>query len=150
MELFGFRHQQWLLVAVTTLVVVPLMMIGVFYGQFRTTVLRKFFVPGVEARYGYKMEPRRLYYGKQPLDVYVISSIQPNGRMAAAGGQVGDVPVGLFHINDVALAEKLSAPDASQILLNVIEIGFYEEFLRNDLSGPIWEKRRELIVASDK
>ena len=150
MELFSFKHKQWLLIAVTILVLAPLMMTGIFYGQFRTAVLRKFFVPGIEARYGYKTESRRLYYGEQPLDVYVVSSIEPNGRMAAAGLRIGDVPLAIFHMSDVALADELSLTDASQIKLTVIEIESYEEWLNQDLVGPMWEKRRELSVASER
>lgn len=147
MELFSFKHKQLLLIAVTTLVLAPLMMTGVFYEQFRTAVLRKFLVPGIEAKYGYKTESRRLYYGEQPLDVYVVSFVEPNGRMAAAGLRIGDVPMGLFHMSDVALADKLSATDAFQVPQTVIEIGSYEELLRNNLGGPMWEKRRDLIVS---
>ena len=150
MELFSFKHKQWLLIAVTTLVVTPLMMTGIFYGQFRTAVLRKFFVPGIEAKFGYKTEPRRLYYGEQPLDIYVVSSIEPNGRMAAAGLRIGDVPLGIFHMSDVGLAEELATADASPIRLKVVDIEFYEEWLSNDATGLMWEKRRDLIVAGER
>lgn len=150
MELFSFKHRQWLLIAVVIFVVAPLVMISLFYGHFRTAVLRKFLVAGVEARSGYKTEPRRLYYREQPLDVYVVSSIEPNGRMDAAGLRIGDVPMEVFHMTDVSLAEKLSAPDASTIRLEVIDIESYAEWVSNDLSGPMWEKQRELIVPSER
>ena len=146
-ELFRFKHYQWPIIVVVVLLLIPLQLVTVFPDEFRNAFLRKFFVPGVEAKFGYKTERHQLFFGEQPLDVYVISFVEANGIMANSGVRVGDVPIGFVsHKSDVYLADQLTMKKAETNHIKVVDLRLYEDCLNKMMACSLWENERDIIV----
>lgn len=149
LERFGFNHNQWILTAVFTLVVIPLMISSIFHSDVKNAFVRKFVASKIQSEFGFTMSHNRLYYGKQALDVYAISSLESTGILAKSGFQINDVPMRILHLSDVDFYEELTQTQENPIEIKVINIDLYNKCLEARLACPLSDYQRKIKISRE-
>lgn len=106
--------------------------------------------PEVQRQFGFRMMHKNMYYQhRQRLDVFVFTSLEPDGVLAKAGVRNNDVPLSTFHMNDIHLYRRLRASRKEAIELRVIGCDQYEDWLQTGRTSLSARERRVLIPPQD-
>ena len=132
-RLITVRPIHWVYLSIFVLVISPLLIATLYADGLYNGYVRTYIGPRIQRQFGFKMERRRMYYrGRQRLDVFVIESLEPNGLLAKAGVQNGDVPIEMFHLSDVAFYRRLQESPAKAVEIHLVNCAKYEESLKSD------------------
>ena len=125
----------WAYVTIVVLIIGPFTVVTMYCQDFFDGYVRTFVGPRFQRQFGFKMEVRRMYYRKkQPLSVFVIKDLKPDGEFAKLGVRNCDVPVGFFHMSDASLYRKLERSMREPVEVRFINCEEYEkEFMSGDL-----------------
>ena len=131
-RLITIKPIHWVYLTTFVLLIGPLLVASVYSDELYNAYVRTYIAPGVQRQFGFKMQRRKMYYrGTQELDVFVIEGLEPNGVLAKAGVQNGDVPIGMFHMSDVAFYRKLQERPAGTVEIHLVNCTEYEELLKS-------------------
>lgn len=76
------------------------------------------------------MDRKRINFRAQSYEVFVITSIEPNGVLARAGVQANSIALGSLPKNDVAFCEDLLRSHNQDIEIRLINADEFRETLR--------------------
>lgn len=131
-RLITVKPIHWVYLTVFVLLIGPLLIAALYSDELYNGYVRTYIAPRIQRQFGFKMERRRMYYrGTQELDVFVIEGLEPNGVLAKAGVQNGDVPIGMFHMSDVAFYRRLQERTEKAVEIHLVNCAEYEESLKS-------------------
>ena len=123
---------QYVYVMIVILVIGPFTVATMYSQDFFDAYVRTFIGPQLQRKFGFRMEVRRMYYRKrQPLSVFVIKDLNPDGEFARLGVRNCDVPVGYFHMSDASLYRKLKRSESEKVEIRFINCDEYERELES-------------------
>jgi hypothetical protein len=88
---------QWIYIFVIFVIVLPIILCFAFFNQIYASYLHEFVRPKLEEEFGFKSGTESLIDGKEKSEVFLIKFVEPEGILANAGFQSGDIPVGYKH-----------------------------------------------------
>ena len=131
-RLITIKPIHWVYLTVFVLLIGPLLIATLYSDELYNAYVRTYIAPSVQHQFGFKMERRQMYYrGTQELDVFVIEGLEPNGLLAKAGVQNCDVPIGVFHMSDVAFYRRLQERPKERVEIHLVNCAKYEELLKS-------------------
>jgi len=123
------KHIQWVYLTVFVLLISPFIVFILYSDEIYKAYVRIYIAPEIRHQFGFKMDRQRMYYHTQPLDVFVITTVE-NGVLAKAGVKDNDIPLGLFHMSDVNFYLKLRQSQNGPIEIRLINRDEYGRVLR--------------------
>ena len=130
-NLITARPIHWVYLTIFVLLIGPFSMAVVYHDELYNGYVRTYIAPGVQRQFGFRMERRRMYYHTQAVDVFVIEGLEPDGVLAKAGVQRGDVPVGIYHMSDVAFYQRLQERPKKAVEIHLVNSAEYEGLLKS-------------------
>jgi hypothetical protein len=146
---FTIRRNQLLYLVTMVLLSIPCLMAVINPVDFYRLHARIVNGPVVRRLFGFSLERRRMHYRTQAMDVFVINSIDPNGRLAKAGVRNNDIPVASIHMNDADFYDTLAASRRAPVKLRLINSDEYEKALKDGIV-PRDEMRTVVIPRQDE
>ena len=148
-KLLTINAFHWVYLTIFVLIVVPFTVANLHCQELFQVYVRTSIAPSIERQFGFKMERRRMFYRNvQPLSVFVIKGLEPDGVLAKLGVRDCDVPVGFFHMSDVAFYRQLEKSGS-----NTVEIGFINcnEYERTLASGDLFiiDRVHKIVLPTD-
>src|SRR5262245_35650625 len=123
----------WVYVTIIALLIAPFLIAVLNFDQIFNSYVRTYLGPEVRRQFGFRMEHQTMYYRQaQRLDVFVITTLEPDGVLARAGVRNDDVPLvsGWFHMSDVNFYRRLQEGRKGPIELRLIGRDEYEYWLK--------------------
>lgn len=131
-NLLTLRPFHWAYVLIVVFVIGPFMFATTYSQELFDGYVRTFIGPGLQQKFGFKIEVRRMYYrNTQPLSVFVIKSLKHDGELAKLGVRNCDVPVGYFHMTDAAFYRKLERSAYQTVDIRFINCDEYQAALKS-------------------
>jgi hypothetical protein len=141
-NLLTIQPFQWAFLTIFVLLIGPLIVASLFSDTLFRAYARDCMAPRLQSEFGFRMEKRRMYYGRQPLNVFVIQGIKRDGILARIGIRNGDIPIGMFHMSDVNFYWTLERSRTTPVEIRLIRCNDYKEMLRSGdlLMSHHWRK----------
>ena len=121
---------QWVYVTIFVLIIGPFTVFVMFSQELFDGYIRTYIAPGIQRRFGFRMERRRMYYrGTQPFNVFVITRLEPEGVLTKLGVQNCDVPLGFYHMSDATFYRQLEKSRSTPVEIRFLNCEEYEQAL---------------------
>ena len=130
-RLLTLNRTHWIYIALIAVVLVPLTIGNLLPDQIYNLYFRTYTRPQVQAEFGFEMAQQRMHFRSQPFDVFVITSIDPNGVLAGYGVQANTISLGTsYPKNDIAFCKDLLRSHNQAVEIHLIDSNEYEQLLK--------------------
>ncbi len=135
-KLLTVKSFQWVYVIIFIWIIGPFTFFSLVSHEIFDDYVRTYIAPGIQRRFGFRMERRRMYYrGTQPLNVFVIKNLEPEGALTKLGVQNCDVPLGFYHMSDVTFYWQLEKSKGTPVEIRFLNCDEYQKAL---MSGDLF------------